>query len=264
MTQGSPATRLIGAVTLVIGLVTARSGDAQIAVTGPTLMERTAAAGETYHGTIPIRNTSGAMQVVRLSLGDRVEAGGSRRFDPAGSHARSNAGWITLSQTEVTVPPQGSVAVAYTVVVPAGAPPPFGTYWSIVFVEGGKPAELPARGVGVTIRLRHTVQVVTHIGETGEARLAFGQPHVEGRELMVDVMHAGTRACRPSFQLDVFREDGSLVHTLKASRGLLYPSMSVRQRFALPELPPGPYTILLLADVGAAIVQGEKYEIQIR
>ena len=53
-----------------IGLVAPRSALGQIVVTGPTIMERSVAAGETYRGAIPIRNSSGAPEVARLYLAD--------------------------------------------------------------------------------------------------------------------------------------------------------------------------------------------------
>ena len=135
------------------------------------------------------------------------------------------------------------------------------------------------------------MQVATHIGTTGEPTLAFETPNLLRRSLGVelmpaglpglsqrvddsvlatdytlalDIVHIGTRACRPTLRLEVYRADGTLAHSTSAQRGLLYPGTSVRQIFELPPLSPGDYTFLLLADVGADRVQGTKFQINVQ
>src|SRR5687767_9282407 len=199
--------RLAWPVVLVLFmvLVTVQSASGQITVTGALIVERAAAAGETYQGAITIRNTSNTAQTATLSLADyRFDASGSNAFDAPGSHARSNTPWITLSQQAVSVPPQGTQVVSYTVTVPAGAspsagtyilgapggpPPSAGTYWSVVLIEGEDRSAAPADPTTFTVtpKIRFAVQLVTHLGQTGECRLAFGNPLIKPGTMAVDV-----------------------------------------------------------------------------
>src|SRR5690349_18885681 len=84
---------LLCASTLVVVPVAAR---AQIAVVGNTVEERVAAAGETYAGSIVVRNLTQQAQPVRIYQTDyRFFADGTSHFDDPGTTPRSNAKWIT-------------------------------------------------------------------------------------------------------------------------------------------------------------------------
>jgi hypothetical protein len=253
------------AIVAVAGTV--RPATAQIAVIGDLLAEHVAVPGETYQGAITIRNTTNTIQVAALSLADyRFDAGGANWFDPPGSNARSNTGWVTLSQQAVSLPPQGTQVVRYTVAVPASTPRPLGTYWSVVLVEGEdrSPVAPDPQKFVVTPKIRYAVQVATHIvGEARECRLAFGQPRVQPGELAIDISDSELRACRPNLRLEVYNGDGELLHTATLRGAYLYPATSVRQKFALPTLSPGGYSFLLVADVGADKLQGAKFQVQV-
>jgi hypothetical protein len=163
----------------------------------------------------------------------------------------------------------------------------------VVLVEAVHDSEAssPHAGLAVVARFRYAVQVATDVGKTGEPTLDFGTPGLLRRSfsvdvapagaagifrtaadgaaaadytLVVDIRHTGTRACRPALRLEVYSADGTLVHDAAAQRGLLYPGTSVRQTFELPPLSPGSYTVLLLADVGADMVQGAKFQVDVR
>jgi hypothetical protein len=251
---------------LIVGLVTATSASAQIAVTGALREERTAAPGEKYQGAITIRNASNTPQTATLSLADyRFDASGSNSFDPAGSQGRSNAGWIALSQRTVSVPPQGTQVVSYTVTVPAGATSPLGSYWSAVLVETeDRSAPIDPTQFTVTPKLRYAVQLVTHVGQSGECQLAFSNPRIQSGTVTVDVTGEGTRACRPNLKLEVYNSDGALQHTATIRGSYLYPTTSVRQAFDLAKLTPGAYSFLVLADVGADKLQGGRFQVTVR
>ena len=265
-------------VVLIVVLVTVQSASGQITVTGALIVERNAAPGETYQGVITLRNTTNTAQTATLSLADyRFNASGSNSFDPPGAHARSNTPWITLSQQAVSVPPQGTQLVNYTVTVPisdatyvlgatAGPPLSAGSYWSVVLVEGEDRSKAPADSSALTItpKIRFAVQLVTHVGQTGECRLAFGNPRVQTGSMVVDVTGQGTRACRPNLKLEVYDSTGALKHTAALRGSYLYPETSTRQTFALAALPPGTYSFLVLADVGADKLQGARFQVQVR
>ena len=87
---------------LCMGLVAASSSNAQVAVTSSTLVERTAAPGETYRGTITIHNSSDRVQVVSFSLADYgFYADGSTTFELA--IAVPNAAMTALMVVELVL-----------------------------------------------------------------------------------------------------------------------------------------------------------------
>jgi hypothetical protein len=259
-----PAGRI--AFAMLLGLVTVRPASGQITVTGPLKVEQTAAAGERYQGVIAVRNASPVVQLATLSLADyRFDATGSSSFGAPGSLSRSNTGWITLNQRTVSIPPMGTVSVGYTVTVPAGTTPPIGTYWSVVLVEGeDRPVDADRSKFAITPKFRYAVQVVTHVGQAGECRLGFGAPRVQTETFAIDLTGIGIRGCRPTLKLVVFSAAGILQHSLTVHTSYLYPETSVRQTFAMPPLPPGTYSFLLLADVGAPKLQGARFEVNVR
>lgn len=266
---------------LIVVLVTVQSASGQITVTGALIVERAAAPGETYQGAITIRNTSNTVQTATLSLADyRFDASGSTSFDAPGSRPRSNTPWITLSQQAVSVPPQGTQVVGYTVTIPAasssdgiyllgapvGAPPSAGTYWSVVLVEGEdrSAATVDPKTFTIKPKIRFAVQLVTHLGQSGECKLVFGNPRITPGTMVVDVIGQGTRACRPNLKLEVYNSEGVLQHTATLRGSYLYPETSTRQIFALTPLTPGAYSFLVLADVGADKLQGARFQVQVK
>jgi hypothetical protein len=269
---------------VLLGVAAASPAFAQVAVTSATLVERTMAPGDEYRDAIAIHNASRAVQVVSLRLADyRFAADGTTDFDPPATQRRSNGEWIALAQKTVSVPPGSDTTVGYTVRIPRTSPLPAGTYWSVVLVEPLRPETAPSAGFSVVPTLRYAIQIATHVGVAGNATLRFGEPHLVRTGLMVDVdrartrddswalgtdallaidiQHEGTRACRPAVRLEIYGQDGRLVHSATAQRGLLYPGLSVRQTFQLPPLPTGDYIALLLADVGTDHVQGTKFRL---
>ena len=279
-----------GVIAISIWLGATSAAHAQIAVTSPTIVEGTGEPGETYRDAIVIHNSSNSVQTVALSRADyRFDAEGLTEFTDPGSQPRSNSGWIALSQQSVSVLPHADVAVSYTVSIPSSPVTPVGTYWSVIFVEATRSTTSTSTSLSIVPTFRYAVQIATHVGKTGVPKLAFGEPHVmrtsfsvalvnasaplqtptestlpADRSLSIDITDAGTRACRPTLRLELYREDGSLAHAATVQRGLVYPGASIRQTFALPALPAGVYTVLLLADAGIDKVQGTKFQIHIQ
>src|SRR6476661_2187449 len=117
-------------IALVIGaLVCPVRAGAQIAVVGSTVEEHSAAPGQSYEGTILIRNTTATPQSVRIYKSDYLfYANGTSHYDDAGTTPRSNANWVKPSASSVVVPPIGELPAGYTIAVPANDTLR-GTYW---------------------------------------------------------------------------------------------------------------------------------------
>jgi len=245
----------------------------QIAVVGNTVEEHAARPGESYNGSIVIRNFTSKPQPVRIYQTDYTFfADGTSHFDTAGSVARSNASWITPSATAVTAPPNGDVTVAYTVQVPraSGVDSLRGTYWSTIMVEGATDTPPPATDkaqIGLGVVVRYAVQIATHIDNTGSRKITFTNQHValekdNTQSLQLTFEDVGERAYRPLIWVEVYDDQGALRVTQKQQRGLLYPGTSAVQKFALGKLPSGSYKAIVFADVGNDEVVAMQYKLQ--
>jgi hypothetical protein len=244
---------------------------AQIVVTSSAVVERAAAPGESWSGTIGLRNPTDRPYEARVYLTDYgFSADGATRYSAPGTTPRSSAGWTVVSPSRVTVPAGGQASVAYTVSVPRGAALS-GTYWSMVMVETAAP-EPPAGAaarrdarvqVGVRTAMRYGVQLSTTVRGTGTPRAAFASPraavHGGRRTLGFDVVNDGEVAYRPRLRLELFDGEGNPRGRWEAARGLMYPGTSVRQSFDLGALPAGRYQAMVVADAGGESVFGARY-----
>jgi hypothetical protein len=244
---------------------------AQIAVVGSTLEERTAAAGETYTGTIMVRNLTQQDQPVRIYQTDYLFfADGTSHFDTVGTARRSNGRWVTPTVRSLLVAPGSEMTVTYTVKVPANDSL-VGTYWSAIMVEGapteaGRPsAGRPQVGIGAVVR--YAVQVATHIRDAGSRRVSFANSKFlttadSTQSFELEVKNEGERAYRPALWIEVYDEQGTLRANARQERGLLYPGTSLKQTFALGRLPPGSYRAIVFADSGEDTVFASQFTLR--
>lgn len=242
----------------------------QISVLSSVVEEHTAGPGERYSGRIAIANPGSAPETVRLYQTDyRFAADGTSYFDTPREGVRSNASWITLQATQVTVPPKSTVNVGYTVATPM-VDSLRGTYWSAIMVEAAtKPAIVTPEGaakwqVGLGTVIRYAIQVATHIGASGTRSVRFvGTAAVQtpsgSSAIEVDVHDVGERGYRPVLWIEVYDEQGVLRAKSKQSRGLLYPGTSLRQHFDLGTLAGGRYKAVIFADTGEDSVYAAQY-----
>ena len=258
----APAALLIGALVQPV-----RAG-AQIAVVGSTVEEHTAAPGQSYEGTVLIRNLTTQPQPVRIYKSDYLFfADGTSHFDDPGTTPRSNANWIKPSATSVVVPPFGEVTFGYAITVPA-IDTLRGTYWSAIMVEGA-PTAPPAPGakqVGIGAVVRYAVQLATHLPKTGSRKVVFANQAVStdstGRRVVeMDVQNAGERAYRPNLWIELYDAAGALRGRREQQRGLLYPGTSLKQRFVFDALPAGSYKAVVFADSGDDAVFAAQYKL---
>ncbi len=254
---------------LAAALLASTEGKAQprVGLVGDLVHAYAVQPGESVEGLVVLSNADDQPQTVRLYLQDyHTDDQGHPVYSAPGRHARSNAEWIALGQSTVTVPPGQHLAVPYTVRVPADATL-VGTYWSALMVEPVEAEEgsvAPDRPV-VTIRhvWRYAIHVVTDIAGTGEARLAFVRPRLldDGGNLalQVDMVNEGVRWLRPKVWLEIYDQEGRLAARVDGGPARLYPGEVVRQRLRLGSLPPGAYEVLLVADDGDAHVFAAHY-----
>ena len=267
MRMGTIGTAVRATLALALLAVACHAG---IVVDG-LVHERVAGSGELYSGTITIRNAEPDTMTARLYQKDYLfYSNGSNVYGDPGVDERSNASWVTLSANYIEVPGRGSVEVGYTVSVPAGDSLR-GSYWSLVMIE-----ELPEKGAGstqeyllpqrssVTQVLRYGVQIVTHIGGTGERVVAFTDRNLiqadDGtRTLMIDVENTGERSMRPNLWVELHDSSGSRLGRFESAKRRLYPGTSVRFAVDLTAAPSGSYQALVVVDNGDEHVFGAQY-----
>lgn len=236
-----------------------------------TVVEKTAAPGEKYEGTIIVSNPGAQPQIARIYQTDyRFASDGTAHYDDPGSTPRSNAAWITPQASHITIPPNSQVAVPYSVAVPQGDSLR-GTYWSLIMVEGA-PAEPASNGaagksaVGIGAVMRYAVQLATHIRNSGTRTVQFTSPGAAktatgAAVLDVDMTDTGERGFRPTLWVEVYDAQGALKAKAKQTRGLLYPGTSLHQHFELGSLPSGTYKAVIFADTGEDAVFATQYTI---
>lgn len=249
-------------------LARAAPASAQIAVMGNTLQERTVSPGESYTGTILVMNPTREAQTAKLYQTDYTfSADGTSRFDAPGTLPRSNAAWVSLASSQVTVAPGETVPVRFTVQVPeSGALK--GTYWSVVMVEGVPRSVASPRpgaaGVGLTSVIRYGVQVVSQIQDSGKRGAEFDRVRVvPGKAgepmLQFEIHNPGDRAYHLGVKVTIFDEKGAVAASFRKEHNLLYPGSSLLEQFALPRLAPQTYQLQVLADTGEDEVFGGEF-----
>jgi hypothetical protein len=264
--------RLLGLAVLSIPVVAwpARLA-AQIAVVSSTVEERTVAPGESYTGTILVRNLTRQDQPVRIYQSDYLFfADGTSHFVPVSTTPRSNAKWITPTVRSLRIPPSSEMTISYTVQVPV-SDSLTGTYWSMIMVEGAPseaaraPGGSPRLGVGAV--MRYAVQVANHIRATGSRKVSFAKSRFlvnadSTQAFELEVQNVGERAYRPTLWIELYDEQGALAANVRQERGLLYPGTSLKQTFALGKLRRGNYRAIVFADSGEDAVFASQFTLK--
>jgi hypothetical protein len=156
-------------VVVIVGLLLAPlAGHAGVVVTGSLTHEYEVAPGRSYEGSIDVHNPEDKPQEIKAYQTDYFfYADGKVLYDDPGGLPRSNARWMTLSPRQVTIPPNDTVTVHFTIQVPNDTTMK-GTYWSVIMVEpvdegSTESSKAGAKdiGVGVSQVLRYAIQIVT-------------------------------------------------------------------------------------------------------
>jgi hypothetical protein len=247
---------------------------AQISIIGELSQDREARPGEVYEGTIIVRNDTDEPQEAKVYQTDYLFfSDGTNRYDEPVSHSRSNASWVTFSPSYITLPPQSSLNVSFSVAVPQkGAL--VGTYWSMLMVEA-IPKSSPESSrrdqkteMGIMQAIRYGIQIASHIAGTGKKEVQFKNPKVVAPEggakvFQVDIENTGDLGMRPEVYLELFNEAGISQGKFPGVRYRLYPGTSVRQTIDLTGVRPGTYKGLVVVDAGGEDIFGAQYTLQL-
>jgi len=234
-------------------------------------------AGDRVEGVLLLRNTSDSTRFVRVYKTDYFFSIDKTVYGEPGQLPRSNADWISFRPASVTLQPQEEAVIHYRIEMPVESDELklSGTYWSVIMVEGIDEEDLALEdmshsgtGVGIRLRVRYAVQIVTHYGDTGSRaleiigrRLAYDE--LNGVFLEIDLMNTGERWLRPDIRLELFDDQGFLVDAFDGQRARLYPGTSVRRRIDLSAVASGAYQGVLYLDAGEDLIWGARYSIQL-
>jgi hypothetical protein len=253
--------------------LTAIPAHAKISLMGPMTHEYDVKSGSVYEDELVVRNSGTEEMIIKLEIRDYFFSsdGTSNYMDP-GSLDRSNASWIKLEKTRVSIAPDTSAKIKFSVTVPNDENLS-GTYWSIVMIEPQseiKVGEGDQKAVNLTLHetIRYGVQIVTTVGASGRKQLEFTKTSLNSNEdstlaLYVDLQNVGDRWLRPDVWVDLFKEDGTFVARFKGANKRLFPGTSIREILALGSMKPGKYMALVVADDGEDYVVGAQYTLDV-
>jgi hypothetical protein len=244
---------------------------AQVQVSSNLTIIGTGRPGEAYEGVIKLQNSGEKSENVKIYQRDFLfYADGLTTYDEPGTAPRSNAAWITFSPNFVTIPSGGSVDVGYRVQVP-DYEELSGSYWSLIFIEE-IPGELEAQTedgkytLSISQIVRYGIQIITEIGGTGYAELAFVNPllsSTDGRKTFsIDIENTGEIWFLSEFSCTIFDLLGEKLELISGNKARLYPGTSVRVVFELPDLNSGSYRALIVADGGGDNLFGGNYTLK--
>ena len=247
----------------------------QVSVIGELSQDREARPGESYNGSILVKNDSDEPQEAKVYQTDYLFfSDGTNNYAEPGSTPRSNARWVSYSPSLLLIPPQATVTVNYSVAVPdtTGGKTLTGSYWSMLMVEGIA-KESPESSVraksknpemGVRQTLRYGIQIATHIAGSGTRSIKFVSAKlVRGSRgetsLQVDLEDDGTLGFRPDVYVELFDGKGVSKGKFPGHRYRMYPGTSVRQMIELSGIAKGTYKALVVVDAGGDDVYGAQY-----
>jgi hypothetical protein len=244
-------------------------------IVGGLTHQKQAATGETYSGSILVKNDVNQPMEVKVYQTDYTfDCNGVTFYGQSGQHPRSNANWITFTPHRLLIPPGQDKQINYNIRVP-DEPNLVGTYWSIIMVE-----KIPETSPESTVReqieeakisirsvIRYGIQMITHIGDTGERQLKFLDTKVvkdsEKRVLQVDIENTGQYWLRPMIWAEIYDDAGNYIGRFQGQKRRIYPTTSARYKVDLTQLPSGQYKALVVADSGADYVFGANYNLKL-
>lgn len=251
---------------------------AQISVIGELSQDREARPGEKYEGIILVKNDTNEPQEAKVYQTDySFHFSGTNNYGDPGTNPRSNARWVAFSPSFLTIPPQGTMAVNFTVAVPTDTAKKFvGTYWSMLMIEGipegSAESSVPPKDkkaqMGIMQNIRYGVQIATLIAGTGDRKINFiDVPKIvrtnEGKRILqIDIENVGDIGMRPEVYVELFDEKGISKGKYPGNRYRIYPGTSVRQSIDLTSIPQGTYKALVVVDAGGDDVFGAQYTLK--
>ncbi len=260
---------------LIVGDASLLFSQGGINIRSGLVQEKVRQRGAVYEETITLGNTSDRVKEVKFYQTDYLfDSDGKNLFGEPGQTVRSNAKWIRFSPSRLRIPPKGEAKVQYVVSIPDSESLK-GTYWSMIMVEpigeaspeSSLPRKKEEKRVSLTAMWRYGIQIVTHIGNTGQRKVRFFKPALKREQgnviFQIDIENSGERGLVPELSIELFTEAGGSSGKFKGSKVRLYPGTSARFTANLGNVPAGKYRAMILADNGDENVFGTQVNLSI-
>ncbi len=122
----------------------------------PLIRDVTAKPGDTFTGSIEVKNESDAKQTFfpaarDFTASDDSTSGAPKFLETAGVPEQSLSSWVKFKQTSVPIDAKKSAMIDYTVVVPANAEP--GGHYAGIFASTQAPDVTGGSGVAIAARV---------------------------------------------------------------------------------------------------------------
>ncbi len=248
---------------------------ASVSVIGELTRKYTVKPGGTYEGTIYLRNKGEKPQEVKIEKKDYLfYKDGSNKFNDPPSHPRSNAPWVTLTPSKATIPPGETMSVNFKIHVP-NEQNLNGTYWSVIMVEPVEDitpetilkTEDKKLTMSLKVVIKHAIQIITDIGDTGTTKIKFLDKKVISKEgkrfLEVDIENTGDRFLTPQLWVEVFDQEGKSLGKFQGNKYRIFPGCSVKFFADISSIPKGKYKALIVADSSGEKIFGTRMNLDI-
>lgn len=258
---------------LLLSITTLASAQAGIMVVNGLTHTYQIGADTYYKGVITIQNTSSDLQDVKLFKRDySYRATGEMFYGAPDLNKRTNADWITLNTTFLTLKGKEKVDVVYEIKVPKDVVLQNGAYWSVIMVEPVARA-VPSdekSGFQITSKVRYAVQIITTYNEPAAITLLkFEDVGLNAEEnryfLEVDMANNGELFHRVRMHVEIFDgTTGNAMGAFSSEKLSLLPKSSKRFGINLGDLPSGIYRAVLTAETDNDNVFGLQMDLDLK
>jgi hypothetical protein len=225
---------VIGTVFCFLFALTASSALAQVGAgigLAPAIIEEGADPGEVQRYTVNVTNLSELEQTYYVYMrdivgvsGDNSPIYGDENAEPSGFELSK---WVTLDVDQITVPPQQSVPVSFTVSVPKEAAP--GSHFGALFVSQ-EPPRLRSTGAGVGYDVANiiSIRIAGDADERAEIRQFSTRRYLHGStnvDFSLHIQNLGNVLIRPVGPVEITNMFGKQValFTFNESGGSVFP-----------------------------------------
>lgn len=258
-------TSVLAALAL-IPTAAAQPGTEFVQVVGTISRDLAGEPGQTINQSVRVKNTGGAAAYVTIHFEDvELTATGLEAVGEQ-SAGRSNRAWFAGPPEPVLVQPGAIVDVPFSITIPAEAA---GGYWSSVIV---RPESFVRQTLNFGDRTRVPVEIVTqyaglvftNVNNTGSNALTFSDIALgtseAGHVAELTIRNDGDRADVFDLRAQLMNDLGVQVygHTLRTR---LVGGYERTVAFPLGQLPPGEYTLIVIADAGQLDVFARQFRV---
>lgn len=206
-------------------------GTSQLKI-APALIEETVNPGDTFTSSVTVTNPDSVAKTLTLSVEDitGINDAGEPEFSSTTASAFGVSSWVTIPQSTVTIPANGSKVVSFTVNVPKDAAP--GGHYGAFFVSfGPQRPSVTGAGVGYEVGTLIELRLAGQANEEAQiTEFSTDKGLYQGADVTftATLENTGNVIVRPRGPIDVVNMFGQKVATVIMNDGneAIFPSSS--------------------------------------